>query len=117
MAKALSLDLRERVVAAGIVIYGRPPDCKWFLMLNGGLGLQSSIRPLDAAYCLPRALMESVDRRPVTLSSFSLGQSLGFGRSRSPCFAITSSSPSQLEFVLSSVKRLPMVPSGTPHPD
>ena len=33
----------------GLVIYGRPSDCKWFLMLRSELGLQSSIRPLDAA--------------------------------------------------------------------
>ncbi len=57
-------------------------------------GLQSSIRP-RCAVLLPRALMESEDRRPITRTSFALGQYLGFARSRSPCFAITSSSPSQ----------------------
>src|SRR5436309_15972095 len=32
---------------------------------------------------------------PSRYRAFALGQSLGFGRSRLPCFAITSSSPSQ----------------------
>jgi len=35
-------------VPQGLVIYGRPPDCKCFLMIGSGLGLQSSIRPLGA---------------------------------------------------------------------
>ena len=36
---------------------------------ESALGLQSSIRPLDAAWYLPRALMESENQRPITLAS------------------------------------------------
>jgi hypothetical protein len=36
----------------------------------------------------------------ITVSSLSLEQSLGFGRSRLPCFAITASSPSQSRWQL-----------------
>jgi len=82
-----------------------PPDCKVFLTIWGGtLGLQSSIWPSGAV----------VDRRPwwigasITASSLSLAQSLGFARSRSPCFAIRSSSPSQPRW------RLPLAQAAAP---
>ena len=39
------------------------------LLVSGVQWLQSSILPLDAAFRLPRALMESEDRRPVTRTS------------------------------------------------
>src|SRR3954471_15082714 len=69
------------------------------------LGLQSSIRPCGAVgdrwpWWNPR-----IDAA-ITLSSLLLGQCLGFGRSRLPCFAITSSSPSQSRW-----QRLPAQPA------
>src|SRR3954467_13496942 len=69
------------------------------------LGLQSSIRPCGAVgdrwpWWNPR-----IDAA-ITLSSLLLGQCLGFGRSRLPCFAITSLSPSQSRW-----QRLPAQPA------